>query len=99
MNELDCRLLQIIRHGVFQLRAITKERFEYFSQLISGCKEMRANSPLEQEDSMVSDYLELLTKPDRPVYYSGLLRLNIGISRTRGWNFERETFQSRSCCH
>jgi len=63
-------LLQMIRHGVFQLRAITKERFEYFSQLISGCKEMRANSPLEQEDSMVSDYLELLTKPDRPVYYS-----------------------------
>lgn len=63
-------LLQIIRHGVFQLASITKERFEYFSQLIRGCKEMRANSPMEQDDSMLSDYLELLTKPDRPVYFS-----------------------------
>lgn len=70
-HTLFDRLLQIIRHGVFQLASITKERFEYFSQLIRGCKEMRANSPMEQDDSMLSDYLELLTKPDRPVYFSG----------------------------
>ena len=52
---------------------IVMERLSYFKQLIQSCKNMEAESPLEVDDSMISDYLKQMNnaKPGEINYFSG----------------------------
>ena len=70
-QSLFHRLLQIIRHGMWRLFFIVKDRTKYFKQLIQGAKDKQINPSMEYDDTMLSDYMEQLSKVDRSVYFSG----------------------------
>jgi len=65
-------LVQLIKHNGLKLGYIVMERLSYFKQLIQSCKNMEAESPLEVDDSMISDYLKQMNnaKPGEINYFS-----------------------------